>query len=120
MTLLLQDETGGLEVCDAAGTWIAAKPMPGTLLINLGDMVPRWTNGLYHSNLHRVKNTHPDRHRYSVAFFYDLNYYARVECMPQALPATGTALYPPCTVGEHIEEMYRKTFSENAAPHAQV
>ncbi len=110
LTLLLQDSTGGLEVCDASGQWIAARPIDGTLLVNFGDMMPRWTNGLYHSNLHRVKNASPERHRYSVAFFHDLNYHARVECLPAMRPPVGEPLYPPCTVGEHIEEMYRRTF----------
>ncbi len=115
LTLLLQDSTGGLEVCDASGQWIAARPIEGTLLVNFGDMMPRWTNGLYHSNLHRVKNASPERHRYSLAFFHDLDYHARVECLPAMMPASGTPLYPPCTVGEHIEEMYRKTFGTTAA-----
>ncbi|MCS6766108.1 MAG: isopenicillin N synthase family oxygenase [Candidatus Protistobacter heckmanni] len=109
-TLLLQDDAGGLEVCDAAGRWITAAPIPGTLLINLGDMMPRWTNGLYHSNLHRVKNKNPHRHRYSIPYFYDPNFYAKVECLPTMLGAGETPLFAPCTVGEHIDEMYKKTF----------
>src|SRR6202041_1189802 len=74
ITLLAQDECGGLEVETAAGDWIRAEPIPGTFVVNLGDLVPRWTNGLYHSNMHRVMNNRAGRNRHSIVLFYNPAY----------------------------------------------
>lgn len=110
ITMLLQDECGGLEVKHASGEWIRATPMPGTLVVNLGDMVRRWTNDIYHSTMHRVLNNASGKDRYSVASFFNPNYQFRVECLPTCLPEAGDPLYPPCTVGEHIKEMFERTY----------
>jgi isopenicillin N synthase-like dioxygenase len=66
ITILLQDDVGGLEVENAAGEWISAPPIPGTFVINLGEMVRVLTNGMYHANLHRVLNNHSGKDRFSV------------------------------------------------------
>ncbi|MFT4195867.1 isopenicillin N synthase family dioxygenase, partial [Ottowia sp.] len=58
ITILAQDAHGGLEVQTPEGDWVPATPMEGCFVVNLGDMIPRWTNGLYHSNPHRVRNVH--------------------------------------------------------------
>jgi isopenicillin N synthase-like dioxygenase len=71
ITLLAQDDCGGLEVENAAGEWLRADPIPGTFVINLGDMIQRWTNDLYHSNMHRVLNNRSGRDRYSMALFFN-------------------------------------------------
>jgi isopenicillin N synthase-like dioxygenase len=110
ITMLLQDDVGGLEVQNAQGDWIRATPIPGTLIINLGDMIRRWTNDLYHSNSHRVLNNDGGRDRYSVAAFFNPEYFYRVECLPTCRPSTGAPKYEPCTVGEHIDEMFRLTY----------
>jgi isopenicillin N synthase-like dioxygenase len=70
ITLLAQDGIGGLEVQNASGDWIEAKPVPGTFVINIGDLMARRTNGIYTSNMHRVKNNSGERDRYSIPFFY--------------------------------------------------
>lgn len=120
VTMLLQDENGGLEVRNAAGEWVRATPIRGTLVINLGDMVRRWSNDLYHSTLHRVRNE-SGRERYSVAAFFNPNFFYRVECLPTCRPEQGDPLYEPCTVGEHIDEMFRLTYGgkPKRAPTAQ-
>lgn len=114
LTVLAQDEVGGLEVRNVAGEWIRATPLPGTFVVNLGDMIQRWTNGIYRSTLHRVLNA-GDRDRYSIAFFFNPDATARVECLPTCHDAAHPPRYPACTVGEHIEEMYRLTFGERRA-----
>lgn len=113
ITMLLQDDSGGLEVRNAAGEWIRATPIPGTFVVNLGDMVRRWTDDLYQSTLHRVKNT-SGRDRYSCAVFFNPNYAYRVECLPTCRPAEGAPRYEPCTVGEHIAEKARLSYGEPA------
>jgi isopenicillin N synthase-like dioxygenase len=116
ITLLLQDDTGGLEVENAAGEWIAAPPIPGTFVINLGDLVQRWTNDLYRSNMHRVRNGNAaGRDRYSVPFFFSPDHHARIECLPTCLEAGAAPRHPPCTAGEHLMEMFDRTYGRRAA-----
>ena len=115
ITLLAQDDCGGLEVENAAGEWIRAEPLSGTFVVNLGDMIRRWTNDLYHSNMHRVLNGAPDRDRYSMALFFNPDFHTRVECVPTCLPEGGTAKYATCTAGEHVAEMIRRSYAATAA-----
>lgn len=111
LTLLAQDGHGGLEVALPDGGWVSAPPMPDTFIVNLGDMVPRWTNGLYRSSLHRVRNTlSGGSARYSIPFFYEPDYLARIEAVPGTLAAGAKPLFEPCTAGEHLKQMYQKTY----------
>ena len=116
ITILAQDAHGGLEVCMPDGQWLPATPIEGCFVVNLGDMVPRWTNGRYHSNPHRVRNLHSGgAPRYSIPFFYEPDYFARIEAVPGAVPDGEAPRYAPCTAGEHLREMYRKTYGLKAA-----
>jgi isopenicillin N synthase-like dioxygenase len=111
VTVLAQDDHGGLEVQVADGRWVEAPPLPDTFVVNLGDMVPRWTNGLYRSNPHRVRNRHSGSSpRYSIPFFYAPNYLARIEALPGTVPPGQTSGFTPCTAGEHLQEMYELTY----------
>lgn len=111
ITVLAQDAHGGLEVCMPDGAWVPATPIPGCLVVNLGDMIPRWTNGLYRSNPHRVRNVHSGgAPRYSIPFFYEPDYLARIEAVPGTVPSGAAPLFPPCTAGEYLAEKYRKTY----------
>lgn len=76
LTILKQDEVGGLEV-KSRGGWIAAPPLPDTFVCNLGDMLDRMTGGFYRSTPHRVR-AHATRERLSFPFFFDPNYFAEV------------------------------------------
>jgi len=110
LTLLRQDDVGGLQVWDqTADAWIHADPVPATYVVNLGDMIARWTNDRYRSTVHRVVNA-SGRERYSVPFFYTGNYAHKVECIPTCLAPGETPKYPPITVEEHMREMYRRTY----------
>jgi isopenicillin N synthase-like dioxygenase len=111
LTILAQETYGGLEVSMPDGSWVAAPPMPGAFVVNLGDMIPRWTNGLYHSNPHRVRNTQSGgAPRYSMAFFFEPDYLARIEAVPGTLAPGETPRFAACTAGEHLREMYRITY----------
>ena len=85
-----------------------ADPRPGAFVINLGDMVPRMTNGRYHSNSHRVLNIISGADRYSVATFFNPPFDYIFACAPTCLP-TGEAPPAPCSFGEHIQDMMRLT-----------
>ncbi|MGG7566020.1 isopenicillin N synthase family dioxygenase [Rhodovulum sp. DZ06] len=111
LTLLLQDDNGGLQVFDnKTDSWIAAAPIPGTFVINLGDMIARWTNDRYRSTLHRVVNS-SGKERYSIPFFYVGNPDVEVTALPGCLAPGEAPKYPPTTVEGHIQEMYRRTYA---------
>ncbi|WP_315836315.1 isopenicillin N synthase family dioxygenase [Bradyrhizobium prioriisuperbiae] len=110
LTLLRQGDIGGLQVWDQGTSgWIHADPVPGTFVVNLGDMIARWTNDRYRSTLHRVVNA-SGQQRYSVPFFYTGNYAHKVECIPTCLAPGEQPKYPPITVEEHMRAMYRRTY----------
>jgi isopenicillin N synthase-like dioxygenase len=112
ITLLLQDDCGGLEIERASGGWIEATPVPGALIVNLGDMVVRMTNGRYASNVHRVLNTAPDRHRYSVATFFNPHADYVVDYAPTCAPERDPL--PPASFADHIHAMVAKTYGVQA------
>ena len=86
LTLLAQDDSGGLQVAAPEG-WTAAPPLPGTFVCNIGDMLDRMTGGWYRSTPHRVRNT-TDHGRLSFPFFIDPAFGAEVPPLP-ARAATG-------------------------------
>ena len=111
LTLLLQDDVGGLQVYDNnSDGWIEAAPIPGTFIVNLGDMIARWTNDRYRSTLHRVINR-SGRERYSVPFFYPGNPDFEVACIPTCLAPGEAPKYAPIRVEDHLQEMYRRTYA---------
>ena len=104
ITLLAQDDCGGLEVQTGTGDWVRAEPIEDTFVVNLGDLVPRWTNGVYHSNMHRVLNNRSGRNRHSIAQFYNVAYATRIECLPGCIREGEEPRFAPCTAGEHRQE----------------
>lgn len=83
LTFVLQDGTGGLEVCADSGI-LAAEPRPGTYLMNIGEMLQRATDGFLRATRHRVVSPPPGRERLSLAYFPHPKYEANFE--PVALP----------------------------------
>ena len=110
LTLLAQDTLGGLEVRDVNGSWVAADPVPGSFVINLGDLMMRWTNGAYASNMHRVRNNNSAGDRYSIPFFYSPRGTAVIEPIPGCVTPEKPQRFATCTAGEHIEEMFRRSY----------
>jgi isopenicillin N synthase-like dioxygenase len=109
VTLLAQDEVGGLEVCNADGDWIKAAPIRGSFVVNIGDLLQRWSNDIYHSNLHRVLNENRVP-RYSLPFFQDGDQAVMVDCLPSCCSPERPARYAPCTIGDYLESKVRETF----------
>ncbi|MGY4830645.1 isopenicillin N synthase family dioxygenase [Sphaerotilaceae bacterium SBD11-9] len=111
VTLLMQDDCGGLQVWDAGtGGWIDAPPVPGTYVVNIGDLIARWTNGRYQSTLHRVINV-SGRERHSIPFFFTGNPQHLVECLPTCLKAGEAPKHAPITVEQHLMDCYRRTYA---------
>ncbi|MFO1147450.1 MAG: 2-oxoglutarate and iron-dependent oxygenase domain-containing protein [Alsobacter sp.] len=112
LTILRSDDApGGLQVMTAAGEWLPARREPGSLIINIGDMLARWTNDRWVSTLHRVVNPPRDAvsgtERLSIGFFYQPDDDCVVECLPSCVFAGGQALYPPVTAGDYIASRFR-------------
>lgn len=110
LTLLMQDDVGGLQVWDEAQGWIDAPPVADSYIVNLGDMIARWTNDRYRSTLHRVVNI-SGRERYSVPYFYSGNPDEPVICLPGCLAEGETPRYAPTTAEGHLREMYARTYA---------
>lgn len=103
VTVLWADQVRGLQVLDRHGQWHDVSPEGGALLINLGDLMARWTNERWMSTLHRVKPPVVDgtiERRRSAAFFHDGNIDATISTLPSCVGAGSR--YSPITVGEHI------------------
>ena len=101
ITLLYQDNSGGLQVRElGSNTWIDATPIEGSLVVNVGDLLARWSNDRFRSTLHRVINT-SGHERYSIATFYDPTYGAMVDPCDLGIDAT-SSLYPPVAAGDYI------------------
>ena len=109
-----EDVAGGLQVRTRDGEWVDVATTPTTFVVNIGDLLMRWTNDRWLSNLHRVVNPPAGAGvaRLSIAFFNHPNYDARIEC----LPSQGAARHAPVLSGEYRDEKYAKTLTGAAAP----
>jgi isopenicillin N synthase-like dioxygenase len=101
LTLLAQDEAGGLEMQTNTGDWIAVPPRPGTFVLNIGDALARWTNDSFQSTAHRVQNPSSSRSRYSVAYFFDPNLTTVIESLPRFTRDRPSA-YEPVRYGDYF------------------
>lgn len=116
VTGLLAEAPEGLEVLvpTAAGDrWTAVPAVAGSLIVNLGDAMARWTNDRWRSTLHRVV-TPPSRlatvsRRQSIAFFHNANWDAVIECIPSCLAEGESPRYPPVSAGDHLMSKFRST-----------
>ncbi|WP_138466115.1 isopenicillin N synthase family oxygenase [Poseidonocella sp. HB161398] len=109
VTLLKQDDVGGLEVRNKNGDWIPAPPIPGTFVMNVGDILSKWSNGRLVSTPHRVKNL-SKRDRYSQPFFYDPSMSALVECPAEMLAEGEVAQMEPVLYGDYLMERLNKNY----------
>ena len=110
ITLLYQDETGGLEIQVRDGEWVAAPHVPGSFVVNIGDMMACWTNDRFTSNPHRVFNR-SGRDRFSIPVFLIPAFDAVVSCIDNCQSPTNPAKYVPITSGDYIVAKYDNTFA---------
>ena len=113
LTLLAQDDVGGLQVQDRSGAWIDAEPVDGTLVVNVGDLLALWSNGRFESTLHRVINP-VGKERYSVAMFVDPNWDSIVE--PVTLDGE-YARYESVACVDYILQRYDEAFAYRHQEH---
>lgn len=111
ITLLLGAEEAGLELKTKDGRWIPVSPKPGELVINIGDMLQRLTNGYLRSTSHRVVNPAPDRAshaRYSMPFFLHFRPDFIIEALPGTVPAGEKPKWPPISSHEYLQERLKE------------
>lgn len=100
LTILAQDDVGGLQVMNRDGAWIEGTPIRGCFVINIGDLIQKLTNDFYLANMHRVINT-SGRERYSIPFFIDADYDAVIAPLPSCVSEANPQRYQPVTCGSH-------------------
>ncbi len=113
LTLLFQDDVGGLEVLTKRGDWMSAPCVPGTILINTGDLTERWSNDVFRSTKHRVGLPHPDkagRDRYSIAFFCQPDADADIVCFPSCQSDDNPPRYAPIKSGDYLLSRLQATY----------
>lgn len=109
LTLLVtSDAPGGLQVARDDGSWLDVKPAPDQIIVNLGDMMARWTNDRWRSTLHRVVNP-PDEQsagsrRQTMGYFLHPNFDAPIDALPGCIDASHPRRYPPILAGRHMRE----------------
>ena len=113
LTILRQDAVGGLQVLDRDDQWVDVPSVPGGYVVNIGDLMQRWTNNRWQSTLHRVVNpvegSASAARRQSVPFFFNANWDAEVSCLPSCLGENGQARFEPVLAGPHLMKKFRQT-----------
>lgn len=110
VTLLYQDDAGGLQVQDVRGQWIDAPPIAGSFVVNIGDMMARWSNDRYKSTPHRVISP-LGVHRYSMPFFAEPHPDTEISCLPNCSSADNPPKYPAVTSAEYLLSRFADTYA---------
>lgn len=107
ITLLIGASAEGLEVLNKQNEWVAVTALPDHIVVNVGDMLQRHTNGRLKSTTHRVVNPPREKWalpRYSIPFFLHPRSDMRLDCLASCVPAGSEALYAPISAGEFLDE----------------
>lgn len=114
LTILRQDDApGGLQVLDpSTDRWTPVPHTADAFVVNLGDLMARWTNDRWRSTLHRVVLPPPDAQgstrRRSMAFFHNADYHARIECLPTCVAPGESPRYEPVLAGPHLMSKFHR------------
>ncbi|KAG8796475.1 hypothetical protein FRC17_007992 [Serendipita sp. 399] len=112
ITILLQDEVGGLEVFDEiSDEWIKVTPTPDAFVVNLGDLLARWTNNKYKSTKHRVISPPTGVHRYSIPFFSQGHPDYVVEVIPSCVAKGEEMKYQPIRAEDYLKMKFESTYT---------
>jgi isopenicillin N synthase-like dioxygenase len=109
MTALARTEVPGLAVRLSSGEWFSPPLIPGTFLINLGNIMRRWSNDRFMSTPHGVL-TESGGDRYSIAYFYSPNPSAVIECVPTCVTVDNPPQYSPAVYRDLVLEFYRANY----------
>ncbi|MGV0758923.1 2-oxoglutarate and iron-dependent oxygenase domain-containing protein [Tistrella mobilis] len=107
-----EDRPGGLQVRNKLGEWVDVPFIPGSFVVNIGDLMMQWTNDTWISTMHRVINPPRDRaldsRRISLVFFHQPNYDAMVSCLESCEGPGNPAKYAPVSSGDHLYMKFTK------------
>jgi isopenicillin N synthase-like dioxygenase len=110
--LLAEDRPGGLQVRERSGMWVDVPAVPGHFIVNVGDLMARWTNDRWPAALHRVVNPPRDRAvesgRLSHIFFHSPAEDAVVECLEVCCDASRPPNYMPVRAAEYLQSKFEK------------
>jgi isopenicillin N synthase-like dioxygenase len=114
LTILLPEAgSRGLEIRTPDGEWTEIPHIPGAFVINIGDLMARWTNDRWVSTLHRVVNPGAEQggmnRRQSLAFFHQPNWDAKIDCLPTCLPKGEVPKYEPVLSGPYLMGKFKAT-----------
>jgi isopenicillin N synthase-like dioxygenase len=109
ITFLAREDTPGLAVRLPSGEWLAPPVIPGTFLVNLGNMMKRWSNDRFLSTPHGVVND-SGTDRYSIAFFYSPNPASAIECLPSCASDDNAPRYPRAVYRDLILDFYNANY----------
>ncbi|KAK9859850.1 hypothetical protein WJX84_000391 [Apatococcus fuscideae] len=109
LTILATDANKALQI-NTAGEWVYVEPKPDCFIINLGDILQRWTNDLFKSTRHRVVSV-CGCDRYSTAFFFEPGFDTMISVLPQCCSPDRPAKYPPIKFGNYLTDKYAQTHS---------
>ncbi|MBK1658398.1 isopenicillin N synthase family dioxygenase [Paracraurococcus ruber] len=111
--LRAEDKPGGLQVLNRAEQWVDVPIAPDSYIVNIGELMARWTNGRWKATLHRVVNPPMDQaaasRRLSLVFFHNPNYDAPVAALPGTVAEGEAPLFPPTTSGDHLRAQFVRT-----------
>ena len=109
ITMLAREDVPGLAVRLPSGEWLAPPVIPGTFLVNLGNMMKRWSNDRFLSTPHGVLND-SGTDRYSIAFFYSPNPASTIECLPSCTGPGDPPRYPPAVYRDLVLDFYNANY----------
>lgn len=112
ITLLAQDEVGGLQVRGPDGAWIDVPPRDGALVMNVGDMLHQWSNGRLRSTPHRVINR-GGRQRYSLPYFYDPHMSTTIEPLGSCVDDDHPARFEPVLFEDVVRRQLTHLFDRH-------
>ncbi len=110
LTILHQDQNGGLQVKTRSNEWIDVPPIQDTYVVNIGDLMARWTNDYYVSTKHRVVSKGMNQSRYSIPFFVDPDFETLVQCLPSFTDDTNKIKYDDILAKDWINTKFRETY----------
>ncbi|KKK25664.1 hypothetical protein ARAM_003714 [Aspergillus rambellii] len=106
--ILAQDSVPALQVLNSRNQWVTATPIPGTLVVNIGDFMSLWTGGKFRSTVHRATNL-TGENRYSIPFFFGVNYDATIQALPSC-EGGELAKRGPIKAGQYVRDRLSKSY----------